>query len=128
NILVESDNLAQGSENEVGPSELKNELLEVKIDNLFESTSIEIHADMEEKVIPEHEDSSLPSNLPVAVQKDVVEQPISLYTSEDGQYREIIWAQGITPPSMGQGGDFKKEVTGEFIEYTMPYEAGNGYY
>ncbi|CYV05986.1 IdeS/Mac family cysteine endopeptidase [Streptococcus suis] len=128
NILVESDNLAQGSENEVGPSELKNELLEVKIDNLFESTSIEIHADMEEKVIPEHEDSSLPSNLPVAVQKDMVEQPISLYTSEDGQYREIIWAQGITPPSMGQGGDFKKEVTGEFIEYTMPYEAGKGYY
>ncbi|HEM6032498.1 TPA: IdeS/Mac family cysteine endopeptidase [Streptococcus suis] len=128
NILVESDNLAQGSENEVGSSELKNELLEVKIDNLFESTSIEIHADMEEKVIPEHEDSSLPSNLPVAVQKDMVEQPISLYTSEDGQYREIIWAQGITPPSMGQGGDFKKEVTGEFIEYTMPYEAGKGYY
>ncbi|HEM6237806.1 TPA: IdeS/Mac family cysteine endopeptidase [Streptococcus suis] len=128
NILVESDNLAQGSENEVGPSELKNELLEVKIDNLFESTSIEIHADMEEKVIPEHEDSSLPSNLPVAVQKDMVEQPISLYTSEDGQYREIIWAQGITPPSMGQGGDFKKEVTGEFIEYTVPYEAGKGYY
>ncbi|MHC3671223.1 IdeS/Mac family cysteine endopeptidase [Streptococcus suis] len=128
NILVESDNLAQGSENEVGPSELKNELLEVKIDNPFESTSIEIHADMEEKVIPEHEDSSLPSNLPVAVQKDMVEQPISLYTSEDGQYREIIWAQGITPPSMGQGGDFKKEVTGEFIEYTMPYEAGKGYY
>lgn len=58
----------------------------------------------------------------------MVEQPISLYTSEDGQYREIIWAQGITPPSMGQGGDFKKEVTGEFIEYTMPYEAGKGYY
>ncbi|HEL2401648.1 TPA: IdeS/Mac family cysteine endopeptidase [Streptococcus suis] len=128
NILVESDNLAQASENEVALSEQENELLEPNVDQLLDPTSIEIHADLETMVIPEHEDSSLPSNLPVAVQKDVVEQPISLYTSEDGQYREIIWAQGITPPSMGQGGDFKKEVTGEFIEYTMPYEAGKGYY
>ncbi|HEL1613613.1 TPA: IdeS/Mac family cysteine endopeptidase [Streptococcus suis] len=128
NILVGSENLAQASENEVAPSEQENELLEPNVDQLLDPTSIEIHADLETMVIPEHEDSSLPSNLPVAVQKDVVEQPISLYTSEDGQYREIIWAQGITPPSMGQGGDFKKEVTGEFIEYTMPYEAGKGYY
>ncbi|MCK4029872.1 IdeS/Mac family cysteine endopeptidase [Streptococcus iners] len=128
NILVESDNLAQASENEVAPSEQENELLEPNVDQLLDPTSIEIHADLETMVIPEHEDSSLPSNLPVAVQKDVVEQPISFYTSEDGQYREIIWAQGITPPSMGQGGDFKKEVTGEFIEYTMPYIAGKGYY
>ncbi|HEM4129369.1 TPA: IdeS/Mac family cysteine endopeptidase [Streptococcus suis] len=129
NILVGSDNLAQASENEVAPSEQENELLEPNVDQPLDPTSIEIHADLETMVIPEHEDSSLPSNLPVAVQKDVVvEQPISLYTSEDGQYREIIWAQGITPPSMGQGGDFKKEVTGEFIEYTMPYESGKGYY
>ncbi|HFU3843729.1 TPA: IdeS/Mac family cysteine endopeptidase [Streptococcus suis] len=128
NILVGSDNLAQASENEIAPSEQENELLEPNVEQLLDPTSIEIRADLETMAIPEYEDSSLPSNLPVAVQKDVVEQPISLYTSEDGQYREIIWAQGITPPSMGQGGDFKKEVTGEFIEYTMPYEAGKGYY
>ncbi|WP_105114868.1 IdeS/Mac family cysteine endopeptidase [Streptococcus suis] len=128
NIVVGSDNLAQASENEIAPSEQENELLEPNVEQLLDPTSIEIRADLETMAIPEYEDSSLPSNLPVAVQKDVVEQPISLYTSEDGQYREIIWAQGITPPSMGQGGDFKKEVTGEFIEYTMPYEAGKGYY
>ena len=60
--------------------------------------------------------------------EEEIEQPVSYYTTEDGQNREIVWAQGLTPPSMGQGGDFKKEVTGEFVEYSMPYEAGNGYY
>ncbi|HFI0468166.1 TPA: IdeS/Mac family cysteine endopeptidase [Streptococcus suis] len=59
---------------------------------------------------------------------EAIEQPISRYTTEDGQYREIIWAHGLTPPSMEQGADFKKVVTGEFVEYHMPYVAGNGYY
>ncbi|NQJ68918.1 hypothetical protein HO543_07525 [Streptococcus suis] len=57
-----------------------------------------------------------------------VSQPTSYYVTDSGETREIIWAQGVTPPSMGEAGDFKKEVTGEFVEYSMPFEAGKGYY
>ncbi|HFI0119968.1 TPA: IdeS/Mac family cysteine endopeptidase [Streptococcus suis] len=57
-----------------------------------------------------------------------VSQPTSHYVTESGETREIIWAQGVTPPSMGEAGDFEKEVTGEFVEYSMPFEAGKGYY
>ncbi|WP_330848258.1 IdeS/Mac family cysteine endopeptidase [Streptococcus suis] len=75
------------------------------------------------------EDRSIkPSVLPEESLTEATEPPVSHYTTEDGDLREIIWAQGVTPPNMGQGGTFKKEVTGEFIEYSMPYEAGNGYY
>ncbi|HEM4277139.1 TPA: IdeS/Mac family cysteine endopeptidase, partial [Streptococcus suis] len=66
------------------------------------------------------------NQIEVTETKEILNQ--TSYQTESSEQRQIVWAHGITPPSMGQGGDFKKEVTGEFIEYTMPYEAGNGYY
>ena len=54
------------------------------------------------------------------------------YTDEDGKIRTIIWAKGITAPLMGEGGDFRKEVThagsDTYIDYKAPFAFGNSWY
>ncbi|HFI0265145.1 TPA: IdeS/Mac family cysteine endopeptidase, partial [Streptococcus suis] len=93
-----------------------------------EDTFALAQANLDSSVNSSEDRSIKPSVLPEESLTEATEPPVSHYTTEDGDLREIIWAQGVTPSSMGQGGTFKKEVTGEFVEYSMPYEAGNGYY
>ena len=54
------------------------------------------------------------------------------YTDEDGKIRTIIWAKGILAPIMGEGGDFRKEVThagsDTYIDYKAPFAFGNSWY
>lgn len=54
------------------------------------------------------------------------------YTDEDGKIRTIIWAKGITAPIMGEGGDFRKEITNAgsdtYIDYKAPFAFGNSWY
>ena len=54
------------------------------------------------------------------------------YTNEDGEIRTVIWAKGINAPVMGEGGDFKKEVTrggfDTYVIYKAPFSIGNGWY
>lgn len=54
------------------------------------------------------------------------------YTDEDGKIRTIIWAKGISAPVMGEGGDFRKEVThagsDTYIDYKAPFTFGNSWY
>ena len=54
------------------------------------------------------------------------------YTDEDGKIRTIIWAKGISAPVMGEGGDFRKEVThagsDTYIDYKAPFAFGNSWY
>ena len=54
------------------------------------------------------------------------------YTDEDGKIRTIIWAKGISAPIMGEGGDFRKEVTNAgsdtYIDYKAPFAFGNSWY
>jgi len=54
------------------------------------------------------------------------------YTDEDGKIRTIIWAKGISAPLMGEGGDFRKEVThagsDTYIDYKAPFAFGNSWY
>ena len=54
------------------------------------------------------------------------------YTDEDGKIRTIIWAKGISAPIMGEGGDFRKEVThagsDTYIDYKAPFAFGNSWY
>ena len=54
------------------------------------------------------------------------------YTDEDGKIRTIIWAKGISAPLMGEGGDFRKEVTNAgsdtYIDYKAPFAFGNSWY
>ncbi|NQJ72720.1 hypothetical protein HO539_05180 [Streptococcus suis] len=76
----------------------------------------------------EFRSSGEPTSPKENLEMPVSQQPTSYYVTDSGETREIIWAQGVTPPSMGEAGDFKKEVTGEFVEYSMPFEAGKGYY
>ncbi|NQI69969.1 hypothetical protein HO594_02130 [Streptococcus suis] len=128
NMLLDNEQLSQVDEAELALSEEKQEIYSPSLESVLEHTGSDNQTELE-SLEPELDDSSIePFSLPVEVSKEVVGQPVSHYTTEDGDLREIIWAQGVTPPSMGQGGTFKKEVTGEFIEYSMPYEAGNGYY
>lgn len=54
------------------------------------------------------------------------------YTDEKGNIRTIIWAKGIKAPAMGEGGDFRKELTqagsDTYIDYKAPYVFGNSWY
>ena len=54
------------------------------------------------------------------------------YTDENGKIRTIIWAKGISAPIMGEGGDFRKEVThaglDTYIDYKAPFAFGNSWY
>ena len=54
------------------------------------------------------------------------------YTDEDGKIRTIIWAKGVTAPLMGEGGDFRKEITNAgsdtYIDYKAPFAFGNSWY
>ncbi|HFI0344722.1 TPA: IdeS/Mac family cysteine endopeptidase [Streptococcus suis] len=93
-----------------------------------EDTFALAQANLDSSVNSSEDRTIKPSVLPEESLTEATEPPVSHYTTEDGQYWEIIWAHGLTPPSMEQGGDFKKVVTGDFVEYHMPYEAGNGYY
>ena len=54
------------------------------------------------------------------------------YTDENGKIRTIIWVKGISAPIMGEGGDFRKEVThagsDTYIDYKAPFAFGNSLY
>ena len=54
------------------------------------------------------------------------------YTDENGKIRTIIWAKGISAPIMGEGGDFRKEITNAgsdtYIDYKAPFAFGNSWY
>ena len=54
------------------------------------------------------------------------------YTNEDGEIRTIIWAKGINGPTMGEDGDFHKEITNvgsnTYIDYKAPFTTGDGWY
>ena len=54
------------------------------------------------------------------------------YTDENGKIRTIIWVKGISAPIMGEGGDFRKEVThagsDTYIDYKAPFAFGNSWY
>ncbi|MDO5095886.1 MAG: IdeS/Mac family cysteine endopeptidase [Peptostreptococcaceae bacterium] len=50
---------------------------------------------------------------------------------KDGKERAIIWTMGITAPTIdenGTSGDFKKLVTGDYVDYLMDYKPGNNWY
>ncbi len=54
------------------------------------------------------------------------------YTNESGEIRTILWAKGIHAPTMGENGDFQKEVTHSgsdtYIDYKAPFVSGNSWY
>ena len=54
------------------------------------------------------------------------------YADENGKIRTIIWVKGISAPIMGEGGDFRKEVTHAgsdiYIDYKAPFAFGNSWY
>lgn len=62
--------------------------------------------------------------------------PVTEYVNdEDHKLKTIIWAQGITPPTMGgPNSQFKKQYTYDadgkvaYIDYIAPYLPGNGWY
>ena len=54
------------------------------------------------------------------------------YTNESGEIRTIIWAKGINAPTMGENGDFQKEVTNSgsdtYVDYKAPFVLGNSWF
>ncbi|AWL25759.1 IdeS/Mac family cysteine endopeptidase [Streptococcus suis] len=66
------------------------------------------------------------NQIEIAETKEILNQ--TSYQTESGEQRQIIWAHGITPPAMEQSGGFVKEKYGDYLNYTAPFEAGNGYY
>lgn len=54
------------------------------------------------------------------------------YINEDGEIRTIIWAKGVNGPTMGEDGDFHKEITNvgleTYIDYKAPFTTGDGWY
>ncbi|MCB2859528.1 IdeS/Mac family cysteine endopeptidase [Streptococcus suis] len=66
------------------------------------------------------------NQIEVTETKEILNQ--TSYQTESGEQRQIIWAHGITPPAMEQSDGFVKEKYGDYLNYTAPFEAGNGYY
>ncbi|HEL2149458.1 TPA: IdeS/Mac family cysteine endopeptidase [Streptococcus suis] len=66
------------------------------------------------------------NQIEVTETKEILNQ--TSYQTESGEQRQIIWAHGITPPTMEQSGGFVKEKYGDYLNYTAPFEAGKGYY
>jgi methyl-accepting chemotaxis protein len=66
-------------------------------------------------------------SLTTAMNNNVVQ-----YTDENGKIKTIIWAKGIKAPKMGEGGDFRKEVTHAgsdiYIDHKAPFILGNSWY
>lgn len=46
----------------------------------------------------------------------------------EGETRTILWAKGVTGPQMGENGEFRKEVTGNFIDYKVDFAPNKGWY
>ncbi len=57
---------------------------------------------------------------------------ITHYTDENHQERSIIWVQGITPLTMGEGKDFQKAIThtsnGTYIDYTTEQKMNSSWF
>lgn len=50
------------------------------------------------------------------------------YEAENGSERRILWAKGVQAPRMGDGGDFKKSVYGDYVDYKAPFVLNQGWY
>lgn len=50
------------------------------------------------------------------------------YLDKNQKKRDILWTKGITPPTMGNGGDFKKGSIAEYDDYVARYVAKMGWY
>lgn len=118
------------------PAGVTSEALASPANAAFENSSNTENADSRpaEAVSGEHAIPSAPSEsveetveeFEMDISEDFTEKRkgnIAQYTDENGQARHIYWVQGITPPVMGENGDFHKEVTmaggNTFIEYTV---------
>lgn len=83
----------------------------------------------EENIVESDQDKAhrIKSSLTTVKNDNVVQ-----YTNEDGEIRTIIWAKGINGPTMGEGGDFHKEITNAgsdtYIDYKTSFTTGDGWY
>lgn len=78
-----------------------------------------------EDVDKEKEVEGLPENSIEEIEKN---ENTSTYTTEEGEERNILWVKGVEPLSMGEGGVFKKELTGSYVEYILPYTENQAWY
>lgn len=78
-----------------------------------------------EDVDKEKEVEVLPENSTEEIEKN---ENTSTYTTEEGEERNILWVKGVEPLSMGEGGVFKKELTGSYVEYILPYTENQAWY
>ena len=50
------------------------------------------------------------------------------YETEGGDKRTVLFVKGITPPKLGENGDFRKTEDHGYIDYKAPFEEGQGYF
>lgn len=85
-----------------------------------------------EKENPEKEDVDKEKEVEVLPETSIEEieknENTSTYTTEAGEERTILWVKGVEPLSMGEGGAFRKEVTGSYVEYILPYTENQAWY
>ena len=50
------------------------------------------------------------------------------YETEEGEKRTVLFVKGVTPPTLGENGDFRRTEEHGYIDYKAPFEEGRGYF
>ncbi len=89
----------------------------------------------EDKAKPQEQDENTKLNKAEKIKDSLITSKndnVVQYTTESGEIRTILWAKGISAPTMGESGDFTKEVTqsgsNTYIDYKAPFVLGNSWY
>ena len=50
------------------------------------------------------------------------------YETEEGEKRTVLFVKGVTPPALGENGDFRKSEEHGYIDYKAPFKTEQGYF
>ena len=50
------------------------------------------------------------------------------YETGEGEKRTVLFVKGVTPPTLGENGDFRRMEEHGYIDYKAPFEEGRGYF
>ena len=50
------------------------------------------------------------------------------YETEEGEKRTVLFVKGVTPPALGENGDFRKSEAHGYIDYKAPFKTEQGYF
>lgn len=109
--------------------------------NTEENTGFSTEATEEENTFSEEESARRAEKQRKQAEKELAKQKKILekiengqnnniveYETEEGEKRTVLFVKGVTPPALGENGDFRKSEEHGYIDYKAPFKTEQGYF